>query len=81
MAAVKEGQVIEPDEFERLPPEEQATLRAALEEVGNELSAMFTQAHEWAHAHAAAQLALEREIAEGVTRGVFDGVVAAYIDP
>jgi len=80
VAAVKEGQVIEPDEFERLPADEQATLRAALEEVGNELSAMFTQAHEWAHAHAAAQLALEREIAEGVTRGVFDGVAAGYLD-
>jgi len=79
VAALRDDQVIEPDEFERLPAEEQAARRAALEAVGNELSAMFNQVHEWVHAHAAAQQALEREIAEAVTRGVFDRVAAAYL--
>ncbi len=80
IAPLRDGEPLEPAEFQRLPPEEQGRMQAAMARVGGELQALFQQFHEWEHQHHEALQALDRESAAAVARRVLDGVRQGYLD-
>jgi hypothetical protein len=72
VAPLRGDSVIEPEEFARLPEREQAELRAAIEQVGNEVTALFHEFRDWVRQHHEAMEAFDREIAASVARRVID---------
>ncbi|HEX8112985.1 MAG TPA: AAA family ATPase [Kofleriaceae bacterium] len=71
-------EAIDAEAFGRLPDHEQAELRAAMEQVGAELTALLRTFHEWAREQLEALHALDRATAAAVARRVVDAVRAGY---
>ncbi|HUJ57324.1 MAG TPA: ATP-binding protein [Kofleriaceae bacterium] len=78
IAPLRADAVIEAEEFGKLPEPEQAELRAAMEQVGNDVAALFRQFHDWVPEHHEAMETLDREMAASVARRVVDTVRSAY---
>ncbi len=78
IAPLRAETVLGADEFGRLPEREQNELRAAMEQVGNDVTALFREFHDWVREHHEAMQALDREMAATVARRVVDTLRATY---
>lgn len=78
LAALRGDDVIEPDAFNRLPEEEQARRRDALEQVGAELTALMHRLHDAAREQLDALKALDRETAAAAAHRVIDALRAGH---
>jgi lon-related putative ATP-dependent protease len=78
VGALRGDEVLDGEEFGRLPGPEQAELQAAMEQVGAELTEMFHRFHDWVHEHREAVAALDRETAASVAHRVIDAVRSGY---
>ncbi len=80
LAVLRDGAVLPPDEFERLPQPEQAALREKLELFGKEVGALLTRFHTLAHEHHDDVAKLDREIAGAAARKIIDRVRDGHRD-
>jgi lon-related putative ATP-dependent protease len=80
LAPLRDGQVVPPDAFHRLPEAEQARLRAGLEKTGEQLNELLGRFQHWVHEHLAELEALDRATAQGVAKRVVDAVRAEHGD-
>ncbi|HEU4730097.1 MAG TPA: AAA family ATPase [Kofleriaceae bacterium] len=80
LAAIRGDEVIDPEAFARLPEPEQKELRAAMEQVGAELTELLRKLHDWARDQLEALKALDRETAAAVARRVLDATRAGYLE-
>jgi lon-related putative ATP-dependent protease len=78
IAALSGDTVIDAEAFDKLPEREQTERRAAIEQVGSEVTALFGRFNDWVRQHHEALAALDREIAASVARRVIDTVRSAY---
>jgi lon-related putative ATP-dependent protease len=78
IAALRGDTVIEPDEFDSLPEREQTELKAAIDQIGTEVTTLFHRFHDWVREHHEALEALDRDIAASVARRVIDTLRTTY---
>ncbi len=80
LSPLRDGEALESDRFQELPPEEQDRFQAAMERTGEDLSTLFGEQHDAEREHRQAQIALDREFAALVARRHVDDVRAHYRD-
>jgi lon-related putative ATP-dependent protease len=68
VAPAREGSVLEPDAFRKLPEEERRRLEGSLEKAREDLAELFRSVHEWEHEHREATRALDRDMATTVVQ-------------
>jgi lon-related putative ATP-dependent protease len=78
IAPLRGDTVIDAAEFQRLPEAEQAERKAAMEDAGREVMALFREFHDRVRQHHDALEALDRDIAASVARRVIDTVRGAH---
>jgi len=77
---LRDGDVLQPADFQQLPKDDQAEREAEMEKVGAELNALFRQFHEWGRQHQEDLKALDRETAASVARRVLDTVRQGFLE-
>jgi lon-related putative ATP-dependent protease len=74
LVPLKDGEPLQPADFQQLPQEQRAELQAEMESVGVELDGLFRQFHEWGRQHQEDLKALDRKTAASLARRVLDGI-------
>jgi len=80
LAPVRDGNVMEPKDFAKLPEEEQAKTRQDIEELEGELQKIMRTAPAWEKDHRDKVRALNREMTEYVVSHAMDALHEAYSD-
>lgn len=80
LAPLKDGSLISPDEYERLPKEEQARIEAVVEEVRKELRDTVRQVPVWEREHRQRVKALNEEVSTVTVGQIFNGMARRYAD-
>jgi lon-related putative ATP-dependent protease len=80
LAPVRDGEVLNPDQFQKLPPAEQAKIRADLEELQHQLEAILRQIPEWERAARAELRQLNREVTTFAVKHLIDELRKDYAD-
>jgi lon-related putative ATP-dependent protease len=80
MAPLRDGKVLEPDAFAKLPEEEQAQTRTDIEALEQELQEVMRKAPQWMRSHREQLHALNREMTEYVVGHVIDELKKRYED-
>lgn len=80
VSPLRDGQVMQPAEFDELPEAEQARLKALLAPVEDRVDAMLQEFNEWGRQHRDALDALERATAASVGSRVFGELRRKYLD-
>ena len=80
LAPMRDGEVIGPEEFERLPDEEQVKFREALEEMRERLHKVIRQAPQWAKEKRERFRALNQEFSEIAVGHLMDELTERYKD-
>ncbi len=89
VAPAKDGTVLEPEVFRKLPEEERHRLEGSLEKAREDLAELFRSVHEWEHEHREAGRALDHDTATSVVHQKVEEVrerwrgeapVVAYLD-
>lgn len=79
-APSRDGQVVEPEAFARLPEEEQGRWRAAIEALQAELEALLHEMPRWQRERRARVREFHREVGDRAVGGLVDDLAARYAD-
>jgi lon-related putative ATP-dependent protease len=78
LAPVRDGQVIPPDEFRRLPPADQERIRADIEELQGRLEKILQQIPQWERELRAQVRQLGKDVTTSAVRHLIDELRAAH---
>ena len=80
VAPVRGGEILNPDQFAQLPPEEQQRLKTTMAEIEAELQALLATVPAWEREHRQQVRALNQELVKGVVVHVIADVRQAFAD-
>lgn len=80
LAPLRSGEVLRPEEFEKLPESEQKDIRQAIEALQGELEALVRQIPDWERKHREAMRALNHEVTKFAVDHMIQEVQGPYRD-
>ena len=80
VAPVKDGEILEPDAFKKLPEDEQASLNEAIQEIQEQLQEALSHMPEWQKEHRDLVRDLGRDVTGKVVAHQFAGLTPKYGD-
>jgi lon-related putative ATP-dependent protease len=80
LAPLRNGEVIPPDVFQRLPGEERERIKSDLEALQNELETIVRKVPDWEREHRDAVRRLNRDTSSGVVKHLLETPRAAFAD-
>jgi lon-related putative ATP-dependent protease len=80
MAPLRDGEVLDPEAFHKLPEEEQAKTKRDIEELEQQLQEVMRKAPQWQRTHREKLRALNREMTEYVVGHLIDDLRKRYAD-
>lgn len=79
-APVKDGNVVSPEDFEKLPPEEQERIKAEVQALQEQLQKALAQTPRWEREFRSRQRTLEQEVAGVVLVNLMEDLYQKYAD-
>ncbi len=80
LAPVREGEVLNPEEFRKLPQEDQERIRADIAELEHQLASVMRQAPQWQREHREQVRTLDREMTENAVSHLIEELRHRYQD-